>query len=82
MSKIFMNKYEQELLNGKWHTTNTESRYIDKVEFDLITSESTLAFFISLGGTEEIYRQQDKITKLISTNPGKTEQAVYEFKHS
>ena len=81
MNKIFMNKYKQEMTNAKWHTCQTESRYIEEEEFNLITKESVVAFFIMLGGTERIYRRNGKIVKLVSTNPDKSKRCVYEFEH-
>ena len=81
MIKIFMNKYEQQLKNRKWNTTETESRYIDVEEFDLITKESVVAFFKALGGVERIYRKNGKIIKLISTSPDRTERRIYEFEY-
>ena len=82
MSKIFMNKHSQEMTNGKWKTTETESRYIDEVEYYRITSARTVAFFKALGGTEKLYRENGKVIKLISTNPDKTCRSVYEFDHN
>lgn len=82
MSKIFMNKREQEMTNGKWETTETESRYIDEVTYDQITRDSTVAFFKAIGGTERLYRKNGKVIILISTNPDKTRRSVYEFDHN
>ena len=82
MNKIYMKKHKQELASGKWCTVETESRYIDEVTFDLITNNSTVAFFKALGGSERIVRSNGKIIRLISTNPDKTKRSVYEFKHS
>ena len=81
---IHSTKTMEQKVDGKWipDEDNVENwnREITNEEYEMIVGKATIAFFIALGGTEKVTRDEEgHVIRLVSTRCDKQVRAVFTF---
>lgn len=83
---IYCRHHLEEKVNGQWVLRQEDNskweRVITEKEYNWLTSQSTVAFFQSIGALESItYYPSGRVKQLTSISPSRQQRATYSFEY-